>query len=155
MKSNNNFRYKDSSRDSRSCSPCNFLTIPLIHRKHYDLDKQRETADSKFSLNLENNITETPHYSLKNADVDLDTILARRVSAREVVFEGQNLSNWSKAARESTSSNNREELMPLEPATTNDVNKGAEKEEEEQGDKEIEKADSPILQVPVVKVTPC
>lgn len=155
MKSNNNFRYKGSSRDSRSCSPCNFLTIPLIHRKHYDLDKQRETADSKFSLNLENNITETPHYSLKNADVDLDTILARRVSAREVVLEGQNLSNWSKAARESTSSNNREELMPLEPATTNDVNKGAEKEEEEQGDKGIEKADSPILQVPVVKVTPC
>lgn len=145
MKSNNNYRYKGSPRDSRSCSPCNFLTIPLIHRKNYDLDKESEMADSKRSLSLENNITETRHCALQNADVDIDTILARRVSAREVVLEGHNLSSRNKAARKSTSSNNGEELVPLEPG-------GAEKKQE---DKEIEEADSPILQVPVVKVTTC
>lgn len=154
VKSNNNFRYKGSSKDSRSCSPCNFLTIPLIHRKNYDLDKEREMADSKSNLSLEGNITETRHCALQNADVGLDTILARRVSAREVVLEGQNLSNWNKAARKSTSSNNREELELLEPATTNNVNEVAEKDEEEEN-QETEKADSAILQVPVVKVTIC
>ena len=142
MKSYNNYRQKGSSRESRSCSPCNFLTIPLLHRQNYDLDKEREMADSKLSLSLENNRTETRHCAQKNADE----------SAKEVVLEGHNMSSWNKAARSSTSSNNLEEVVHLEPVTTNDLNKGAEKEE---GDKEIEKADSPILQVPVVKVTTC
>ena len=144
LKSNNNFRYKGSSKDSRSCSPCNFLTIPLIHRKNYDLDKERE-------MSLENNRTETRHCTPENADVDLDTILARLASTREVVLEGQNLSSWNKAARKSTSSNNREELVPLETVTANHVNKGDGREEV----KETERANNPILQVPVVKVTIC
>ena len=134
MKSNNN-RYKGSPRDRRSCSPCNFLTIPLIHKKDYDLDKEREMA--------ENNKTETRHYAPQNADV----------SAKEVVLEEHNRSSWNKAVRRSTSSDNGEEVVLLEPMATNDFNKGAEKEEEK--DKEIEKVDSPILQVPVVKVTTC
>lgn len=136
MKSNNNYRHTGSSRDRRSCSACNFLTIPLLHRQNYDLDKEREIADSKLSLSLENNKTQ-------NADV----------SAKEVVLEGYNLLSWNKTTRRSTISNDREEVVHLEPVTTNDFNKGAEKEEEK--DKEIEKADSPILQIPVVKVTTC
>ena len=142
MKSNNN-RYKGSSRDRRSCSPCNFLTIPLMHKKNYDLDKEREMADSRISLNVGNNKTETLHCVLQNAEV----------SAKEVVLEEHNLSSWNKAVRRSTSSINGEEVVHLEPMATNDVNKKAEKEEEK--DKEIEKVDSRILQVPVVKVTTC
>ena len=99
MKSNNNYRYKGSPRDSSSCSPCNFLTIPLIHGKNYDLDKEREMADFRHGF-----------------------------------------------SRESTSSSNRGELVPLEPGE-------AEKQQGE--DIELEKADNPILQIPVVKVTTC
>ena len=125
MKSNNNYRYKGSLRNSRSCSPCNFLTIPLIHRRNYDFDKEREMADSELSLTLEN-VIETGQCAPQNADENIDTILARRASAREVVLEGHHQSKWNKAARNSKGSNNREELVPLELVTTNDGNKGAE-----------------------------
>ena len=147
VKSNNNYRHSGSLRDSPSCSPCSFLTIPLIHRKNYNLDRQREMTDSRFSLSLqENNAAEKP---CSSSDVELDKILARRASAREVVLEGQILSNWNKAARKSkTNSWIKEELMPLESATTNHVNKTAEEED-------VERDDSPILQVPVVMVTTC
>jgi len=146
MKSNNNYRDKGSPRDSSSCSPCSFLTIPLIHRKNYDLDKEREIADFRHSFSLENNITETRHCALEDDDVVIDTVLARRMSAKKVVLEGHSPSSWDRASRKSTSSSNREELVPLEPGD-------AEKQQGE--DIELEKADNPILQVPVVKVTTC
>lgn len=153
VKSNNNYRYRGSSRGSPSCSTCsNFLTIPLIHRKNYNLDKQREITDSSFSIE-NNTVTERHRSTLKNSDLELDKVLARRVSAREVVLEGQILSNWSNAVRRSLTRNNREELMPLEVVTRSDDNKGADHEEDEE--KETEKVDSPILQVPVVMVTTC
>ncbi|KAJ7382777.1 hypothetical protein OS493_033063, partial [Desmophyllum pertusum] len=94
--------------------------------KNYNLDRQREMTDSRFSLSLqENNAAE----NLAAAPTwKLDKILARRASAREVVLEGQILSNWNKAARKSkTNSWIKEELMPLESATTNHVNKTAER----------------------------
>ena len=153
VKSNNNFRYRGSPGDSPSCSPCsNFLTIPLIHRKNYKLDKQQEITDSRFSLD-NNVVTERHRSTLKDSDMELDKILARRVSAREVVLEGQILSNWSNAARRSITKTNREELMPLESVIRSDENQGADHEEED--GKERKKADSPILQVPVVLVTTC
>lgn len=155
VRSNNKFRFRGSSRDSPSCSPCsNFLTIPLIHRKNYDLNKhEREITDSRFSLDS-NVVRERNRSLLKNSDMELDEFLVRRVSAREVVLEGQKMSNWSNAARRSIPRNNTEELMPLESVIRSDDNKGADHEEEEE-EKETEKGDCRILQVPVVMVTTC
>lgn len=138
-RSNSNFQYSVSSRESPSCSPCNFLTIPLIHRKNFDIAKEMETADSRFSLNSE----DRSRFSVKISDSELDKIFARRQSAREVVL-GEDTAQLNKALRKSRGSADIEELVPLEPAIS-DVNRNTEEAKE----------DSPILQVPVVMVTTC
>jgi len=137
--SNNNSHRTASSRNSPSCSPCSFLSIPSIHRKNYDLKQQREESDSRTSLSLQNSSTRN---SIRSSD-QIDKCLARRLSAREVVLEGSIFSRNRKRSRGGTV-NDSDEIVPLEP-------ENADSTEEENREQES----NPILRVPTVMVTSC
>lgn len=141
-RSNNSNFCSNSSRESQSCSTCNFLTIPLIHRKSFDLDRDKEIEDSRSSINMKNNEIKMTSSQSLSSNSELDKVSARRQSAKEVVVDGQ-IACLNGAARRSRDSDETEALMPLK-CDTGDVNKNTE-----------DTKDSLNLLVPIVLVTTC
>lgn len=146
LRSNNNGQLTGSSKNSPACSPCSFLSIPSIHRKNYELRKQGEEFDSKNSLSQQNNPNGIVRSS-SNTSKQLDKVLARRVSAREIVLEG-NIFSWDKKRSRGGTIHDSDENLSLEPEDTDSA-----KNRTEGGMREQE--DSPMLRVPTVMVTSC
>ena len=146
LRSNNNSQQTGSSKNSTACSPCSFLPIPSIHRKNYELRKQREEYDSKNSLSQQNNSNGIVR-SLSCTSEQLDEIFARRVSAREVVLEGNIFSSDKKRSRGGTIHDSNEN-MPLEPEDTDSAKNRME-------ERMRKREDIPMLRVPTVVVTSC
>ena len=146
LRSNNNGQQTGSSKNSPACSPCRFLSIPSIHRKNYELRKQGEEFDSKNSLSQQNNPNGIVRSS-SNTSEQLGKILARRVSAREIVLEG-NIFSWDRKRSRGGTIHDSDENLPLEPEDIDSA-----KNRTEGGMREQE--DSPMLRVPTVMVTSC
>ena len=143
MRSNSSNFCSNSSRESQTCSPCNFLPIPLIYRKSYDQDREKETADSRSSVYIKNNAIERTSFQSQNSDSEQDKISARRQSAKEVVLDGQIAYHLNRAACKNKDSDDVEALMSLE-SDTSDVNKNTE-----------DTKDHLYSQMSVVMVTTC
>lgn len=147
IRSNNNRDTAGSPRNSSACSPCSFLSIPLIHRRNYDLKQQRGESDSGLSFSLENDSADNARSSLKFSDQSEKILAARRTSAREVVLEG-NVFSWHKRRSHGSLVNDYDENVPIE--LNNEVFV-----ERSKKDQNLEQKDSPKLRVPTLLVTTC
>ena len=144
VRSNINIRQQARSpKNSPSCSSCSFLSIPLTHKRNYDLRQQRE-SDSIISISFENNSTENLRSKLESPH-GMDKILARKASAREVFPEGNIFSSHTKIVRGSISEDSNEN-MPLK-SENEDLVKNSEEERERE--------ESPSLLIPTVMITSC
>lgn len=144
VRSNINIRQQARSpKNSPSCSSCSFLSIPLTHKRNYDLTQQRE-SDSIISISFENSSTENLRSKLESPH-GMDKILARKASAREVLLEGNIFSSHTKNVRGSISEDGNEN-MPLK-SENEDLVKNSEEERERE--------ESPSLLIPTVMITSC
>lgn len=144
VRSNINIRQQARSpKNSPSCSSCSFLSIPLTHKRNYDLTQQRE-SDSMISISFENSSTENLRSKLESPH-GMDKILARKASAREVLLEGNIFSSHTKNVRGSISEDGNEN-MPLK-SENEDLVKNSEEERERE--------ESPSLLIPTVMITSC
>lgn len=144
VRSNINIRQQARSpKNSPSCSSCSFLSIPLTHKRNYDLTQQRE-SDSIISNSFENSSTENLRSKLESPH-GMDKILARKASAREVLLEGNIFSSHTKNVRGSISEDGNEN-MPLK-SENEDLVKNSEEERERE--------ESPSLLIPTVMITSC